>query len=238
MGTKLTAEQIQARIMAYDIPSMERNIEELWRIASPDTRAAGLSWYGDCSEWVAELATLTGIDYARIVDVTACLSQRNLWDNNRLAVVTMLTAYINHETACPKIDSCIGEVAQRAWEVLHGQRELGGIKVCRFARNIRGESNWATIDVWAITGATNWVHRTVTDDWEYYAAEIAYQNVAAKLGLTTSGLQGATWLQTMLDPRARAIVASGSTRALNARAKMPSAMARLMAAVAMHGKRQ
>jgi hypothetical protein len=212
MGKQLTSEQIEARINAYDVPSMVENIAYYLDRADHDTVQAGLAWYGQAAQWCLEQSLLSGVDYLTVVTVTACLSQRNEWTNNKLATIMLLRAYVDGHKVCPKVHSMIGEVTDRAWQILTAQQALSGRKVTRFRANILGDGYPATVDAWAIRAASKWAYSSVENDWHYLAAERAYQQVAASRNMRTCDAQAIAWIEVMRDAQAKSIVKSAQTR--------------------------
>jgi hypothetical protein len=94
--------------------------------------------------------------------------------------------------------------AERAAAILNGARPLdvlGGYKVRSFYRNITGDTEAVTVDVWAhraalgdITLHANRSSSLLRNGKRYRAIANAYRQVAPDYGLRPSEFQAATWV--------------------------------------------
>lgn len=148
------------------------------------TISAGAAWYPRCLETVASLAP--GVPVARAVGAFSLLSPQVTYTQN--------IACLRQLVAGSKV-SHFHKQAAAAARVLRGEttleEETKGPKLRAFARAILGDLDAVVVDRWAIRP---WGNMAVTAA-RYRAAEQAYREVAAELGIPARDYQAAVWIQ-------------------------------------------
>jgi hypothetical protein len=187
-------------------------IGRLFAESSPAERAAGAAWYPRARSAASALADQAprGVGLVRTAGVIAALSPRARWSENLR----------NARAACEAAarvqgDPLLGELAiegavwhatepvgltdprRKACRILNGEHPadvLGGPKVRAFWRNILGDTEAVTIDVWAQRAALgHWADHAPTGR-RYDALADAYREAARDLGLPAPTVQATVWL--------------------------------------------
>src|SRR3982751_6848796 len=154
----LTGVALSGRNLSMPSPATEtRRIMRHWRAASAEDLAAGLSWYSRASDLADALSAGTDgyVSYATACGVIAALSPRCQWASNVRGAARMVNAF----DAGLDQPVVAGTRANRdkAWRILTSGDDplsiLGGPKVRAFYRNIAGDTDAVTVDVWAARAA-------------------------------------------------------------------------------------
>ena len=152
----------------------------------------GARWYGDAEAIAASLAPMAGsLEHAAAV--IAHLSPRTSWARN-IAGATELVAG-------GPATYCLGanrDGARRALASTDPLATLNGPKVSRFARNILGDRDAVTVDVWAARVALGPreldAEKVLTRAGVYDAIEHAYRLAAKRRGVDAATMQATTWV--------------------------------------------
>lgn len=165
-----------------------------YTVADPAALEAGAAWYASGRREARRLARLgpPGFGPVRAAAVLAALSPRAQWSVNLRWAERLITSY---GAAEPPAVSMRGHRA-KAWRILHGadpDRELSGPKVRAFWRNLCGDAEPVTVDVWAARAA-GLDERELARRGSYERVAEAYRAVAADVGLAPCDLQGAVWM--------------------------------------------
>lgn len=145
---------------------------------------AGAAWYPRCLETVAGLAPK--VPLARAVGAFSLLSPQVSYAQN----ISCMRQLVAGEKV-----SHFRKQAAAAARVLRGEttieEETRGPKLRAFARAILGDLDAVVVDRWAIRP---WGNMAVTAA-RFRAAEQAYREVAAQLGISPRDYQAAVWIQ-------------------------------------------
>lgn len=183
-----TADETLRRLAGRSLESVTRRIVATYRQASPAELAAGASWYADAN---AIAALIADGDIVRGACIIAALSPRQSWARNVLGAREIAAgnnapsgffgASIRKAIACrdsaDPLAACTGE------------------KIQSFARNIIGDYESVTVDVWALRVALG----ESADDYPlgnvgaYAAIATAYRRAAARIGVAPAVVQAVTW---------------------------------------------
>ena len=149
---------------------------------------AGATWYGEAQTLAADLAEHVG-DVERAACLIAALSPRTTWSRNVAGAVAMA----HGETPA----GCIGTNVDRAQNVLDAADPFDGLgngpKVAAFARNIAGDVESVTVDVWACRVAD--LDETLLGRvGAYDAVAHAYRLAARRRGVAPATMQATTWV--------------------------------------------
>lgn len=165
-----------------------RNILAHWDRATASDIEAGAQWYGEAGAIVDSLATRAG-SREHAAAVLSHLSPRTTWARN----VAGATALILSGEA----PTCLTANIARARKALDSTDPLGtlnGPKTKRFARNILGDTEAVTIDVWAARVAGIDHERDLDRVGVYDALEHAYRLAARRRGVSPTTMQATTWI--------------------------------------------
>jgi len=180
------------------IDSMVKNINKVYKKATPYHKALGMTWYRRARGECEELSDKYKVEVWKVAAIVAALSPRNKWDRNLLDAETMLKKGLEGTY------STFGSNVRKAYKILNCNniREaliiLNGDKTKRFFINIYNKrSNKVTVDVWALRVAKlkdkkGNIKNTVTKK-QYESVEKAYQIAAKKNNLRPYELQAITW---------------------------------------------
>lgn len=192
--------------MTRELPTqtaMVRRICRAFRSASPADRAAGLGWY-DAAQREAAAIWPERPDLA--AGVLAALSPRCQWSSN-VAWAYALVAAARAGGECPPVSmmdnratawaiaTTGGDPLRHLGKVSHTGRVISGQKVRAFYRNITGDHDSVTVDVWAFRAATGQEVEDITAR-QYRLISAAYVRAAAILGVTPRECQAAVWVAT------------------------------------------
>jgi hypothetical protein len=183
--------------------AMVRRITRAYRAASAADRAAGLGWY-DAAQREAAAIWPERPDLA--AGVLAALSPRCQWSSN-VAWAHALVTEARAGRACPDVSTKANR--RTAWAIAtagddplrhlgtvsHTGRVVSGHKVRAFYRNITGDHDSVTVDVWAFRAATGLEVENITAR-QYRLISAAYVRAAAILGITPRECQAAVWVAT------------------------------------------
>lgn len=199
--------------MALTIPTqtaMVRRITKAFRAAKASDLAAGLGWYATAYAAAVKIAqgSADPQDIARVVGVIAALSPRCQWSTNVMWAELVIRCA---DAGAPMPNVSTMSNRRTAWAIANGTpaldalgtlsakgNEISGMKVRRFFRNIMGDVDCATVDVWAARVATGKRgeenDKLVGSARGYAAVEQAYRRAAEILGTDTRSVQAATWV--------------------------------------------
>ena len=190
--------------MTEPLPShtaMVRRITRAYRQASAAERAAGIGWY-DAARREAYKIWPERPDLA--AGVLAALSPRCQWSTNVAWSYAVIHAARNGQD-CPDVSTTDNRAT--AWGIVttgadplthlgtltHTGRVISGHKVRAFYRNIMGDHDAVTVDVWAYRVATGRQTADITGR-EYREISAAYVRAAAILGISPRDCQAAVWV--------------------------------------------
>jgi hypothetical protein len=191
----MSAAVINRSPLAGRIPEMTRNVLEVYRQATEQEHADGLSWYPRAHQIMIEWAEHYGYSIATAACVTAALSPQLQWERNLILADDVLAGRA----------ASIGGVLRSNWGKAERVRDErigsllevfpGGPKVNSFAANLAGDYSIVTVDAHAAQAALADVLFVKGLPWAPYACIAAAYRAAAKhAGIEPAHLQAVTWL--------------------------------------------
>lgn len=162
--------------------------------ATDDQRAEGAAWYADASSVVDDLARVGGITREHAAAVVSHLSPRTSWTRNVTGAWSLVTSGI--------APTCLRANVHRARAALRSTDPLSTFgptapKTTRFARNILGDRDAVTVDVWAVRtalGQRENPEQLLRRAGVYEAIEHAYRLAARRLGTDPTTVQATCWI--------------------------------------------
>lgn len=162
--------------------------------ATPAQRELGATWYPDAHAVAVELASAAGVSVEHTAAVLAHTSPKTRWSAN----VAQATALV---LADKRLPGALRANVERARAALASDDPLDTFgptapKTRNFARNILGDSDAVTIDVWAtrIALGPDAGESTLKRRGVYDALADVYRTAAAKRGVEPSTMQATTWI--------------------------------------------
>lgn len=222
----LTMAQTNAILVknGHTLSDVVKNILTMWDRATPANVADGAKWYGsDSLALVRDLSVLGGISPEAAASVLAQTSPRTTWSRNvavATAIVQMWGMSVSsglsaddRDAACVTAGrACGGMLANitRALIALNAADRgecpimtINGPKTNAFARNLLGDRNAVTVDVWAVRIALNPGWSRGEDDMSelmlsragmYQAVAQAYRIAANRRNVDATDMQATTWI--------------------------------------------
>jgi hypothetical protein len=123
-------------------------ITKLQTLANNPTRSelsAAETWYDEANDLASHLTTLGDLDFDQACCIIAVFSIRQRWEKN----VELATRFAKGERNLP-VMGAIGRIADNIVTYDDPYSALNGQKTNSFARNISGDLDAVTIDVWMI----------------------------------------------------------------------------------------
>lgn len=181
---------------SLDIETMVDRILAAYYSAEPWQLEAGTRWYDNAQQWVRDAAKRHQVDAEVVAGVVAAYSPQTRWVSN-------LVDAEYHLAGRPLRSGVMGSNVNRARNVeLFGLDGLGkGPKVNAFARNILGDTDAVTVDVWAARAALDTedereLANTLRWVGAYQLIADAYRKAAAETGVTPHVMQATVWVVT------------------------------------------
>jgi len=191
--------------------TVRANLLRAWNSANDEQLLAGLAWYDDAHDFAADLARATDTDLVVVAAVIAALSPQTRWQANKDAAVELLkngTRYpgmlvSNYERAKRVINA--GPMGALA--ALQTRGDESAPKIAAFARNILGDTDRVTIDVWASRAALiSARHKDINPEkilsrvGMYEAIAEQYRWLANKVDVTAPQAQAVVWVTLTSTP--------------------------------------
>lgn len=175
--------------------------------ATPSDLEAGAQWYGGAESIVATMSRVTGRSAETCAAVVAHASPRTTWQRN-LAVAWAILTTAPGESAFDRGRSAGGmggnvSRAVAALDAIAPLATLNGPKTAAFARNITGDRDAVTVDVWAVRAALSPNYLRGTGDnaesilsrgGVYGAVAQAYRIAARRRGVDPTTMQATVWV--------------------------------------------
>lgn len=174
------------------VPGITRRISATWAKATRSDVEAGACWYLEAEGIIDRLSGQTGHSREKVAAVLAHLSPRTTWSRTVAGATSLLLV----GTA----PGCMGANVARARLALASDDPLGtlhGPKTARFARNMLGDHDAVTVDVWALRVALGDPEADGTVlrvPGVYEAIEHCFQAAARRAGVTAATMQATTWI--------------------------------------------
>lgn len=153
---------------------------------------AGLVWYDDLGAELLGLAQLTSYPREAVVAAFAHLSPRISFTGCKVATLAMFGG----EPRPAGVMLAPWNRARQAMDAPDPLATLKGPKVRAFARNILGDTQAVTIDIWALRVALgdDFDPGLITRKGVYDALARCYRLAALRVGLTPRETQAITWV--------------------------------------------
>lgn len=212
MGKRIAATDFDAILReraGITLETAVTRILRVWARATPADVEAGATWYGaDASAIVDSVAHAGGISRAHAAAVLSHLSPRTTWSRNVAAAHAVARAHATGEdrTLAGQNVGAIRANISRACAALDSTdplETLNGPKTAAFARNLLGDRDAVTVDVWAARIALSPKWRRGQDDnaetvlgraGVYGALAHAYRVAARRAGVDATTVQATTWV--------------------------------------------
>ncbi|MEV2238796.1 hypothetical protein [Micromonospora sp. NPDC049891] len=182
--------------IGLDLDTIVDNILTVWKRATPSDIVAGERWYGNAGQLCSDLAAETPYSRETCAAAISHLSPRTSWTRNVAGAVSLLHG--------GDAAGCLGENVKRARRAMASTTPLDTFgetapKTTRFARNILGDREQVTVDVWAARIAfgpdfTGDAEATLDRKNVYAAVEHAYRLAAGRAGVDPTTMQATTWV--------------------------------------------
>jgi hypothetical protein len=167
-------------------------VERVLRVydeATPLEKEVGSTWYDVAGEIVAYLGQESGWGRLHTAAVVAHLSPRFPWPRNVAAAEYLLIRGM-------RLSGVIGRSYRRALHSLTLEdpgTSLTGPKTQRFYRNLLGDLECVTVDIWAAR-AVGVSEMQLARAGVYQGLEHAYRLAARRRGITPAAMQATTWV--------------------------------------------
>lgn len=215
---RATHDATMRRACGVTLETAVRRILTTWGRATAGDREAGARWYGDdAATLVSDLACVGGVDRAAAAAVVAQLSPRTTWSRNVSAATALCLAYgqggpdrSQRAYDAARAVGAMGANVDRALVALREHADgadpvatVKGPKTNAFARNLMGDRDAVTVDVWAarIALAPSWrrgqddaVETVLGRAGVYAAVSYAYTVAARRAGVDPTTMQATTWV--------------------------------------------
>lgn len=178
-------------LQAAGLPTLNTlvgRVEAAFRRASKSDVESGATWYDEAGDLATSLAARAGSrEHAAVV--ISHLSPRSTWTRNVEAAIALINGT---EMPAGVMSGPLGRAAA-SLESADPLATLNGNKTSRFARNILGDREAVTVDVWALR-VVGLDDSTINRKGVYDAIEAAYQIAARNHGVAPSTMQATTWI--------------------------------------------
>jgi len=178
------------------VMTREFSILQVYLSATDEQREQGHAWYETARTEAKRLAKQYGVSYRCAAGIIAALSPRQRWHTNKADAQAVLRAASSGSRIKPKV-SAYGANLNKAWRIAKGEAPsevLGGPKVNAFYRNICGDYNGVTVDVWAARVAEPYNHKFAGKADHYSVIAEAYRVVADMLDTWPAFVQAVCWV--------------------------------------------
>jgi hypothetical protein len=168
-----------------DIDTAIRNYSDILDSATLEQGLVAMGWYDEAHAIARSLSDLCGLSIEKCASIIAAFSPRERWASN----VKYAHMFINGGTP-PTLTNNIN-MAYAAMSL--GFNALNGRKTNAFARNIAGDKDAVTIDVWMIRAAGMDANKGVNDTEYRILAEVV-KELAANRGMYPATAQALIWI--------------------------------------------
>lgn len=172
------------------LATLTARIVRTWDRANSTTVEAGARWYDEAGILAATLAANYGRSVEQTASVIAALSPRTSWERNVAGAVAL---FVDGPAGARRL-GCMDRNVETATRASgSGFDALNGPKTSRFARNIAGDRESVTVDVWACR-VVDVDENLLARKGVYDALERAYQDAARVVGVDPATMQATTWI--------------------------------------------
>lgn len=178
-------------VYGVTLETVTRRILATFDRATASDLESGVTWYGEAGTLAENMAGAHGLTVEVTASVLAALSPRTTWSRNVIGAAALL----NGGAEAARAVGCIGANVDRAVRCLtDGYDGLGnGPKTHAFARNIAGDREAVTVDVWACRVA-DLDETLLSRKGAYDAIAHAYRLAARRRGVDPATMQATTWV--------------------------------------------
>jgi hypothetical protein len=187
-----TLTEHNARLHRAGLPTLEtleRRILAVFDRATPHNVESGATWYEDAQALARQWSIETAYDVEHCAAVLSHLSPRTTWTRNVMGAADLL----RYGSKAPGVIGANFERAASSLDVEDVESTFGGPKTLRFFRNILGDTEAVTVDVWALR-VVGLDDSTIGRVGVYDAIEAAYQRAARRRGVEPTTMQATTWI--------------------------------------------
>lgn len=194
----MSLESTSRAVFGVSHETIVRRILRTFDRATASDLEAGATWYDEAGSLCDTLSKDRTITREGVAAVLAQLSPRTTWSRNVAGAVAMITD--SHEAA--RALGCIGANVDRALVAIAADdpadpesalRTIKGPKTSSFARNIAGDREAVTVDVWACRVAD--LDETLLGrKGAYDAVAHAYRVAARRRGVDPATMQAVAWI--------------------------------------------
>lgn len=158
--------------------------------ATPSDVESGARWYDEAGALASTLAAKNDLSLENVAAVIAALSPRTAWSRNVAGAVALVE---QGPTAARRL-GCIGRNVDTAHRAKRdGFAAINGPKTSAFARNIAGDRESVTVDVWACRVA-DLDENLLGRKGAYDMVADAYRAAARRHGVDPATMQATTWI--------------------------------------------
>lgn len=153
--------------------------------ATPEEVATASAWYDDANAIAHHISTISGLDIEKSASVIAAFSPRERWNSN----VQKSLDFVGGLT----VGGLTNNINMAYAAMVHGFGALNGLKTNAFARNISGDKDAVTIDVWMIRAAGMDGAKGVNDSQYRILSEVV-RELAADRNMYPATAQALIWI--------------------------------------------
>lgn len=161
--------------------------------ATPADLEAGARWYDDAHALAVTLGQRAGIPTTHAAAVIAAHSPRTLWSVNVAAATAHLTVGPTAARRLGVLGGNVDRATRCKSEGIDALSTVTGPKIHNFARNIAGEREPVTVDVW-MCRALGIDQEHLARKGAYDAAAYAIASVSREAGLDPATGQAVIWI--------------------------------------------
>lgn len=182
--------------MALRPSTITKRAVEAFCAAPHRAHTVGAGWYEEAEREMRRIAAAgpSGFGQSAAAGVFAALSPRTQWSVNLKGAYAMAIAADIGFDAPPAVG--LGISRARAWAIAQGANPnsvLSGNKVRAFWRNLSGDPNPVTIDIWMARSVGEPEEKIAS---RYPLLEQAFQAAAKEVDVTPRTLQAVVWFAT------------------------------------------
>lgn len=179
------------RVFGVTLETIVARILRTFDRATPSDVEAGATWYDAAGNLASDLAYASGLTRDQCAVVIAHLSRRTSWERN----VSGATYLLIYGDKMPGVISSNYKRARASLEFSDPFDSFGPAapKTLNFARNIAGDHEAVTVDVWAARVA-DLDETLLSRKGAYEAVAHAYRLAARRRGVDPATMQATTWV--------------------------------------------
>jgi hypothetical protein len=180
-----------------EFEDMVARILDAYDRSSASDMAEGERWYETARITAAALAAGTNISAEQAAGVIAALSPRVRWENNVRSAAEIISAARRDPDEKPPSVAGFYRNVEKAWRIATGwapENVLGGPKVTNFYRNICGDEDSVTVDVWSARLAEGYSDPRAPQGKRYAKIADAFRMAADARNVSPMVMQATTWV--------------------------------------------